>query len=111
MTYNFAIYLSGRGVEEVGAPNKGTMALSINNDKLRPALSTITLLTDALVISTTKRQSEVLYYKLQGLNEQDIADALGIKQSGVNQHSSTAKWYCMEEALNYFENINFEEYE
>jgi DNA-directed RNA polymerase specialized sigma24 family protein len=89
------------------SPNKGTLSIQINNDIHSSALNTIAILTDALMNNATKRQSEVLFYKLLSVKEEDIADKLGIKQPGVNNHSSSAKWYCIEEALNYFEQIKF----
>ena len=58
--------------------------------------------------NATKKQSEVLFYKLLSVKEEDIADKLGISQPGVNNHSSSAKWYCSEEALNYYEQIKFD---
>ena len=104
-----AIYLSGRTLDEMGTPNKnGTFLIEPADKQLRPALHTIGMLTDALLNNTTKRQSEVIYYKLLSKSEQEIADILGVKQSGINQHSTSAKWYCIEEALNYFEHLNFE---
>ena len=104
-----AIYLSGRTLDEMGTPNKnGTFLIEPVDKQLRPALHTIGMLTDALLNNTTKRQSEVIYYKLLSKSEQEIADILGVKQSGINQHSTSAKWYCIEEALNYFEHLNFE---
>lgn len=106
-----AIYLSGRAIENMTSLNKGTLSIQINNDILFSALNTIAVLTDALMNNATKKQSEVLFYKLLSVKEEDIADKLGIKQPGVNNHSSSAKWYCIEEALNYFEQIKFESYE
>ena len=104
-----AIYLSGRTLDEMGTPNKnGTFLIEPADKQLRPALHTIGMLTDALLNNTTKRQSEVIYYKLLSKSEQEIADILGVKQSGINQHSTSAKWYCIEDALNYFEQLNFE---
>ena len=95
-----AIYLSGRTLDEMGTPNKnGTFLIEPADKQLRPALHTIGMLTDALLNNTTKRQSEVIYYKLLSKSEQEIADILGVKQSGINQH---------EDALNYFEQLNFE---
>ena len=88
-----AIYLSGRTLDEMGTPNKnGTFLIEPADKQLRPALHT----------------SEVIYYKLLSKSEQEIADILGVKQSGINQHSTSAKWYCIEDALNYFEQLNFE---
>lgn len=104
-----AIYLSGRTLDGMGAPNKnGTFLIEPACKLQKPALQTIGMLTDALLNNMTKRQSEVIYYKLLSKSEQEIADILGVKQSGINQHSTSAKWYCIEEALNYFEKLNFE---
>ena len=104
-----AIYLSGRTLSGMGTPNKnGTFLIEPADMQLKPALQTVGMLTDALLNNATKRQSEVIYYKLLSKSEQEIADILGVKQSGINQHSTSAKWYCIEEALNYFEQLNFE---
>ena len=93
----------------MGTPNKnGTFLIEPADMQLKPALQTVGMLTDALLNNATKRQSEVIYYKLLSKSEQEIADILGVKQSGINQHSTSAKWYCIEEALNYFEQLNFE---
>lgn len=106
-----AIYISGRAIENMGPLGKGTLIIGIDNEQLAAPLRALGVLTDALMNGLTKRQSEVLYYKLLALKEVDIAEKMGIKQSSVNGHSSLAGWYCIEEALNYFEHINFEEYE
>lgn len=106
-----AIYLSGRAIENMTSPNKGTLSIHIKDDVLPSSLNTIAILTDALMNNATKKQSEVLFYKLLSVKEEDIAKKLGISQPGVNSHSSSAKWYCIEEALNYFEQIKFEKYE
>ena len=106
-----AIYLSGRAIEEMGTVNKGTMIIKSTLQHLASPLHAIALLTDALMNNMTQRQSEIIYYKLFGLKEKDIAEKVGIKQSSVNKAATTAKWYCIEEALKYFEQINFEEYE
>lgn len=106
-----AIYLSGRAIENMSSLSKGTLSVNINNDTISSSLYTIAILIDALMNNATKRQSEVLYYKLLSVKEVDIAHKMGIKQASVNEHSSLAKWYCIEEALNYFEQIKFEDYE
>jgi hypothetical protein len=105
-----AIYLSGRAIENMTL-NKGTISISVNNFLLSSELNLIALLTDALVNNATKKQCEVLFYKLLAMKEEDIAKKLGISQPTVNSHSSSAKWYCIEEALKYFEQIKFEDYE
>lgn len=104
-----AIYLSGRALSSMSTPNRhGTLLIDAADKQLKPALQTVGILTDALLNNATKRQSEVIYYKLLSKSEQEIADILGVKQSGINQHSTSAKWYCIEAALNFFEQLNFE---
>ena len=106
-----AIYMSGRALEGMNVLNKGTLSIKTSKKQLSSPLQTIALLTDAIVNDMTIRQSEVVYYKLLGSKETDIAQKLGISQSGVNKASSATKWYCIEEVLKYFEQINFDEYE
>ncbi len=102
-----AIYRSGRALAKMGSPTKGTMSIDIYDPELQAPLRTTALLIDAIINDATRRQSEVLYYKLLSLNETEIATKMGMKQSAVNQHSTAAKWYCIEAALKYFENLNF----
>lgn len=106
-----AIYMSGRALVEMSSLNKGTLSIQTSKKQLSSTLQILALLTDSIVNDMTMRQSEVVYYKLLGFKEADIANKLGISQSGVNKASSATKWYCIEEAIKYFEQINFEEYE
>lgn len=105
-----AIYLSGRALNKIGSPTKrGTMQIDIAKECHKSAMQAIGTLTDALLNNATRKQSAVLHYKLLGYNEREIAHKLGLTQSAVNQHSTSAQWYCIEEALKYFEQLNFEE--
>ena len=106
-----AIYLSGRSITKLGALNKGALTIETSNENLSQSLRVIAVLTDAILNDATPKQSQVIYYKLLGYKESEIAEKMKIYQSGVNNHSSSAKWYCIEEALNYFEQIKFENYE
>ena len=97
--------------EEMSSLNKGTMSVHTSKKQLSAPLQTIALLTDAILNDMTMRQSEVVYYKLLGFKEADIAKKLGISQASVNNASTATKWYCIEESIKYFEQINFEGYE
>ena len=101
-----AIYLSGRALEEMSSLNKGTMSVHTSKKQLSAPLQTIALLTDAILNDMTVRQSEVVYYKLLGFKEADIAKKLGISQASVNNASTATKWYCIEESIKYFEQNN-----
>jgi hypothetical protein len=106
-----AIYLSGRSLAKMGSLSKGALTIETVNENLSQNLRVIAVLTDAILNDATPKQSQVIYYKLLGYKESEIAEKMKIYQSGVNNHSSSAKWYCIEEALNYFEQIKFENYE
>lgn len=106
-----AIYLSGRSLAKMGSLSKGALTIETVNENLSQNLRVIVVLTDAILNDATPKQSQVIYYKLLGYKESEIAEKMKIYQSGVNNHSSSAKWYCIEEALNYFEQIKFENYE
>ncbi len=106
-----AIYFSGRSLAKLGSLSKGSLTIETMNDNLSQNLRVIALLIDAILNNTTTKQSQVVYYKLFGYKESEIAEKMNIYQSGVNNHSYSSKWYCIEEALNYFEQIKFESYE
>ena len=64
----------GRSLEGMNALNKGTLSVCTSKRQLSCPLQTIALLTDAIMNDMTLRQSEVIYYKLLGLKETDIAE-------------------------------------
>ena len=59
-------------------------------------------LLDVLLSKLTARQSEIVYLKLMGHSETDIATMLNVSQSVINQHSTAAGWNAIEKAVNYF---------
>ncbi|MBO6026336.1 MAG: RNA polymerase subunit sigma-70 [Bacteroidales bacterium] len=106
-----AIYYSGRLLEkavEEKQINKRTMFFACKDPVLTEQMDVILGLLDALLKEATPRQSEILYYKILGMNESEIAEMLRIKQPVVNQHSNSLNWKSIEATLNYFEKLNFE---
>ena len=106
-----AIYYSGRLLEkstEEKQTIKRSMFFACKTPVLTEQMDVILGLLDALLKEATPRQSEILYYKLFGKNEEEIAEILRIKQSAVNQRSNSAGWKAIESAVNYFEKLNFE---
>ena len=101
-----SIYISGRGLDEMGSPARGTLKIASKGD-MQESLQAVCVLVDAILNNATQRQSEVVYYKLLNKNEQEIADILKIKQSGVNQRSTGAQWYAIDAALKFYEQINW----
>ena len=110
-----AIYNSGRLLENQqkiakDRPSiKRSLFFGSKDTILSTQMDVILGLLDAILKEMTIPQSEILYYKLLGANEEEIASKLSIKQSAVNQQSNSFSWSSIESALNYFEQLNFEQ--
>lgn len=105
-----AIYLSGRTIKNFSTSNKqkvvikNTMYFCSSNEKLRNEFDIILSLLDTIFTRFSAKQSEVIYFKLLGLSEKEIASKLHKYQSTISQHSTAAGWLSIEKAVNYFEN-------
>lgn len=107
-----AIYYSGRLLEkatEEKQTNKRSMFFACKDPMLTEQMDVILGLLDAMLKEATPRQSEILYHKILGRNEAEIAAILKIKQPVVNQHSNSLNWKSVESAIKYFEKLNFEQ--
>ena len=106
-----AIYNSGRLLEKASKEKlsiKRSMFFACPNPLLTEYVDVMVGLLDTLLRNATSRQNEILYYRLLGKNEKEIAGMLDIKQSAVNQRSNSAGWKAVESALNYYEKLIFE---
>src|SRR5690554_4271127 len=109
-----AINISGRLISEQKTSNKERVTIkntlffgskNIFNDNIfQPTFS----LLDTVFTRMTRKQSEVIFWKLSGYSEQAIASEFGVSQSSVNQHSKNAGWGSIEEALDLFSVYNFQ---
>ncbi len=103
-----AIYLSGRKINEEDTHTmdrisiKNTLFFVSKNDALNKQMEPMMLLLDFLMNKATARQSEVLYHKLLGNNEDSIAQKMQISQPAVNQHANSVGWNAVEKAVEYF---------
>lgn len=109
-----AINISGRLISEQKTSNKervtikNTLFFSSENKYHDNIFQTTFSLLDTIFTRMTRKQSEVIFWKLIGYSEQDIASEFGVSQSSVNQHSKNAGWGSIEEALNLFSTYNFQ---
>ncbi len=106
-----AIYNSGRLLEKASKEKlsvKRSMFFASPNSLLTEYMDVMVGLLDTLLRNATSRQNEILYYRLSGKNEKEIAETLKINQSAVNQRSTSAGWKAIESAVNYYEKLNFE---
>lgn len=106
-----AIYYSGRALEKgtkEGLSVKRSMYFACKDSLFSEQMDVMLGLLDMLLKEATSKQCEVLYYKLLGMNEVEIAEKLGVVQSVVNQHGNAIGWNAIESAVKYFEKLNFE---
>lgn len=106
-----AIYKSGRAISKESTHNKdrivikNTMFVSTNDSLLKNTLETLLALLDHILSKVTTRQSEILYHKLLGKSEKEIAAHLGISQPSVNQHSTASGWNAIDKTVHYYSTL------
>jgi hypothetical protein len=111
-----AIYYSGRIISDLSTYNKHRMAIKDTiyfasaDNALNNTIDPIIALLDHTLMKATGRQSKVLYMKLMGLSEVEIANELAITQSVVNQHSTAVGWNAIEKAVLYFKELFTKEF-
>ena len=107
-----AIYYSGRLLEKASIEKttiKRSMYFECSNQLITEEWNMVMGMLDVMLKNATSRQHEILYYKLSGQNEKEIATKLKVRQSVVNQHSNAIGWNAIESAVKYFEKLNFEQ--
>lgn len=100
-----AIYRSGRGLKDISSLKKNTFIFSSDNSDQDNYVNVVCSLIDSILNNATPRQCEILYYKILGLQENDIAIKLGITQPSVNKISNAISWNVINDALSLLQNI------
>lgn len=107
-----AIYFSGRIINKSRTTSnkeriviKNTLFIQSNNSKIDRIVEALLSLLDVLISKATAKQCAVLYQKLLGRKEDEIAQNLKLSsQSTVNKHSTSIGWNAIENAILWFEN-------
>ena len=106
-----AIYKSGRKIAEYSTAGKeritikNTLFFVSDDENKNQTLNTCLNFIDVLFRKATIKQIQVLYYKLQGLKDPEIAEFLGLGVSTVNKHSTLIGWNAIAELLDLYENV------
>lgn len=110
-----AINISGRLISEQKTSNKervtikNTLFFHTEDAGQNRVFQTLFSLLDTIFTKMTRKQSEIILWKLMGYSEQEIADQFSVSQSSVNQHSKNAGWGSIEDALHLFSTFDFQE--
>ena len=107
-----AIYFSGRRVNEERTTYnkeriviKNTLFFISDNESLNENISTIVGLLDVLISNATAKQCKILYLRLLGLSEHQIATQLGVKQPTVNKQLTSIGWNAIDKSVSYFKSL------
>lgn len=105
-----AIYISGRNLDEISRMRDVYSCVEVDecDKRMNYLLDSYVAMIDNLLNSYSVKQAEVVYYKLCGYKEIQIAELIGVKQSAVNSRSSLADWNLLGRAVKDFENFDFE---
>lgn len=98
-----AFQLSGRLLDQLkGSRQHFTIGSS---DQFNAEWQTESILLDALLARTSPQQCQVIYAKLNGRTETEIATSLQIGQSAVNQRAASGNWHAINAMLERFEEV------
>jgi hypothetical protein len=101
-----AYHLSGRAFDKL-KHDKRQFIIVTENDEYNKELDILSLFLELIFQSWTIASAEVVYFLLQGKNENEISKALGISQPAVNQRKKAAEWDSLERILTrYVEIVN-----
>ena len=109
-----AIYYSGRLLEKQKQSGNdrllmnSSMCFGYKNNAVDEYVSVVLDFLDVLFRDATSRQCEIVYYRLLGKQEKEVAELLRITQPAVNKQSNAVGWNAIESAVKYFEKLNFE---
>ncbi len=90
--------LSGRGLEHLVA-HRQTVGIFTGNEVLDRNFENLLFLYQWIMQQWSVTSAELIYYKLWGLTEREIAAELEISQPAVNQRSKAACWSGLDRIL------------
>jgi len=99
-----AFLYSGRTLDTMNNDSRKTM-IKTEYEEINEEFNTAFYLMDTLTEKWSTASAEVVYYLLKNLKEREVATAIGISQSAVNQRKKAAGWDAIEGLLIRFKNV------
>ena len=96
--------LSGQALDKISTEGS-TIAIKTENEFINQELDTEFFLLEYILQKWTPVAAGILYNKLYGQTERQIAGELGISQSAVNQHSRQACWNGIQKLIERYQSI------
>lgn len=86
-----AFQFSGRTLDEMKTENRKTK-LKTDSKEINEEFNTSLFLLDTITDKWSTASAEVVYFLLKGFKEREVAAAINISQSAVNQRKKAAGW-------------------
>lgn len=104
-----AIYFSGRKINEESTTYnkkriviKNTLFFVSAEENRNATMNTILSLLDVLMSHATAKQNQIVFWRLLGKSEKEIANLLHIKQPTVNKQLNSVGWNAIDKSVQYF---------
>ena len=110
-----AIYYSGRLLEKQKQEGNdrnflsSSMCFGYKNNSVTEFMNVVLDFLDVMFKDATSRQCEIVYYRLLGKQEKEIAELLHISQPAINKQCNAIGWNAINASLTYFEKLDFEQ--
>ncbi len=105
-----AIYMAGRQINNESKSQhqrkiiKRTMFYLSEDPAESEQMSAFFALIDEMLNGASQKQSEIIFLKLKGLSEKEIAEHFQVNQSVINRQSNSVGWNALNETLQYYKN-------
>lgn len=106
-----AIYVAGRGLNRLSRTEATSCFSFVSSDDFVEGLMDNNVnFIDEFINSMSARQCAVIYYKLLGFLEKDIAEILHLSQPAVNMRAKLASWSLINKALSVIDKVEYGKY-
>jgi predicted XRE-type DNA-binding protein len=105
-----AFEISGKNLDQL-KNRKLNLLIQTEDSQLNDELETYCYFADAVINGMTKIQSNIIFYKLQGLGQNEIAEILDVSQPAVSKSLKTANWQTIERFLKRYKTMINQNYE
>lgn len=99
-----AFEISGKNLDQL-KNRKLNLLIQTEDLLLNDELETYCFFADAIINGFTKIQSNIIYYKLKGLDQAEIAKILDISQPAVSKSLKTANWQNIERFIKRYKTL------
>jgi hypothetical protein len=99
-----AFEISGKNLDTLKS-RKLNLLIQTEDPFLNDELETNCYFADTIINGFTKIQSNIIFYKLQGMDQAGIANILHISQPAVSKSLKTANWHTIERFLKRFKTL------